>query len=220
MARSGFMDQQPERLKIGSQLRSPQEGTDLPRLLEQEVPALELTLRTYVWRAGLATGEALRDATLNLLSEVIQTALEQAAHYDRSRELRPWLLGIAANLIKRQQVERAKRSRREPLVGDLWDETPETPGETALLARLAALSTPSPEEAVEAQEQVEALLRLVSVGDQQVLRLAILEDYDGEHLARQLGITPVAARVRLHRALQRLRGAWERQQDWKAREQA
>lgn len=214
------MEQRLQRLQSGSRLRSPPEGADLPQLLEQEVPALELTLRYYVWRAGLVRTEALQDATLELLSEVIQTALEQAAHYDRSRELRPWLLGIAANLIKRQQVERAKRSRREPLVGDLWDETLETPDEAEVLVRLAALCSPSPEDIVEAQEQAKALLRLVSAEDQQVLRLAILKDYDGERLAQQLGITPVAARVRLHRALQRLRAAWERQQGGKAREQA
>lgn len=211
------MEQPPERLQSDARLRAPQAETNLSRLLEQEVPALELTLRYYVWRAGLVRAETLQDTTIELLDEVIQAALEQAAHYDRSRELRPWLLGIATNLIKRRQVEQAKRTYREPFLGDLWSTTLEASGEAEVLALLAS---PGPEDVVEAQEQAEALLRLVSVEDQQVLRLAILKDYDGERLAQHLGITPVAARVRLHRALQRLRAAWERQQGGKEREQA
>jgi DNA-directed RNA polymerase specialized sigma24 family protein len=42
------------------------------------------------------------------------------------------------------------------------------------------------------------------------LRLAVLHDLTGEALAQELGIKPGAARVRLHRALNRLREAWPR----------
>jgi DNA-directed RNA polymerase specialized sigma24 family protein len=53
------------------------------------------------------------------------------------------------------------------------------------------------------------MLALVAPEDQRVLRLAILADFQRETLARELGISPVAARVRLHRALNRLRSAWQ-----------
>jgi RNA polymerase sigma-70 factor (ECF subfamily) len=62
-------------------------------------------------------------------------------------------------------------------------------------------------EALEADENVRALLANVSADDAHVLRLAILNGLDGEALARELSITPGAARVRLHRALTRLRRA-------------
>ena len=52
----------------------------------------------------------------------------------------------------------------------------------------------------------------MSPEDQQLLRLAILEDYEREALARKLGVTPGTARMRLHRALRRLRVAWYEQQ--------
>jgi len=65
---------------------------------------------------------------------------------------------------------------------------------------------------VEANEQASLILALVSPADQHILRLAILLDCERETLARELGITPVAARVRLHRALNRLRVAWQEAQ--------
>jgi RNA polymerase sigma-70 factor (ECF subfamily) len=54
---------------------------------------------------------------------------------------------------------------------------------------------------------VAALLEHVPVSDREVLRLALIHELDGESLARALGVRPGAARVRLHRALGRLREA-------------
>ncbi|MBX3061605.1 MAG: hypothetical protein KF726_01440 [Anaerolineae bacterium] len=48
-------------------------------------------------------------------------------------------------------------------------------------------------------------MALVSVEDARLLKLAVLHDLDGDELAQELGITAGAARVRLHRALRRLR---------------
>jgi RNA polymerase sigma factor (sigma-70 family) len=48
--------------------------------------------------------------------------------------------------------------------------------------------------------------------DRNVLELAFLRDLDGEALAKELGIRPGAARVRLHRALLRLRDKMQRRQ--------
>ena len=78
-----------------------------------------------------------------------------------------------------------------------------------LFDRFAAL-TPGgddPAAALESDAAVAALLEHVPVADREVLRLALIHELDGESLARALGVRPGAARVRLHRALGRLREA-------------
>lgn len=64
---------------------------------------------------------------------------------------------------------------------------------------------------MEADEAVAEILGRISSDDAQVIRLAVLHDLNGEELGRVLDITRGAARVRLHRALNRLRAAWPRQ---------
>jgi RNA polymerase sigma-70 factor (ECF subfamily) len=63
----------------------------------------------------------------------------------------------------------------------------------------------SPNFDLETNEQVNLMLAGVAESDRQVLRMAILHELNGDSLARELGVTPGAARVRLHRALNRLR---------------
>jgi RNA polymerase sigma factor (sigma-70 family) len=118
-------------------------------------------------------------------------------------------LGIAANLIKRKQAGCATRNRREPLVRDLCSPAQAAVSEDELFDRLAALDVSDLAQDLEANEEVSAILAHVSEDDQRVLRLAVLHDLNGDELAQALGVTPGAARVRLHRALNRLREAWQ-----------
>ena len=60
---------------------------------------------------------------------------------------------------------------------------------------------------------VDVLLAALAPDDEHVLRLAIMNGLDGVSLAKALKITPGAARVRLHRALGRLRVVYTRQQE-------
>jgi DNA-directed RNA polymerase specialized sigma24 family protein len=123
-------------------------------------------------------------------------------------------LGIAANLIKRRQAERATRDRREPLVSDLCSDAQNALSEDELFDRVASLAAENPIADWEANKAASAILAYVSGDDRWVLRLAILHDLSGEALALELGTKPGAARVRLHRALNRLRTAWsERPED-------
>ncbi len=89
-------------------------------------------------RAGLAGDE---DALGELLNSVVVEALAHAQRYDPARPPRAWLLGIAANLVRRRQVEMAQRNRREPLAGDLVDGSQAGLGEDELFERLAAHSS-------------------------------------------------------------------------------
>jgi RNA polymerase sigma factor (sigma-70 family) len=166
------------------------------------------TLRYYVVRAGLADGGDAAPAAVELLSEVVVEALEHADRFRPSGQPMAWLLGIAANLIRRKQVERALRNRREPLVRDLYTGAQDDLSEDEFYDRVASLTVGEPTGEWEANEAASAILALVSEGDRRVLRLAVLHDMNGEALAQELGIKPGAARVRLYRALKRLREAW------------
>lgn len=173
-----------------------------------EREALLGTLRLYVLRAGLAQGQGVDAAAEELLGEVTMQAAASADRFRPAARPMPWVLGIAANLIKRQQVARAKRATREPLVADLAGRRSEGLSEAELFDRLGAVAATNPGQELEADEAVAEMLARVSRDDAEVIRLAVLHDLNGAELGRVLDITPGAARVRLHRALNRLRAAW------------
>jgi RNA polymerase sigma factor (sigma-70 family) len=182
----------------------------LRHFIEEETTALLGTLQFYVVRAGLVNGQGATLAAVELLNKVVVEALEHADRFRPSGQPMAWLLGIAANLIKREQAERARRERREPLVRDLYPSLQDTLSEDELFDRLATLAATDPGKALERDDAVSAILGHVSENDQTVLRLAILYGLDGRAVAQELGIKPGAARVRLHRALNRLRDALAR----------
>ncbi len=185
------------------------EKSRLREFIEHESGALLSTLRTYLWRAGLAgRGEPLDVAAQDLLNELIAEALAHEDRFDPTRPPRAWLLGIAANLIKRRQTDLARRDRREPLLRDLAAAMQDDMDDGELFDRVAALT------ALDIQQDAAAdLLASVAPADAQVLQLALLNGLDGDSLARELGISPGAARVRLHRAIQRLRAAYHAQEE-------
>jgi RNA polymerase sigma-70 factor (ECF subfamily) len=189
--------------------------TLLRRFIEEHAETLLGTLRYYIARAGLAKRQGATLAAVELLNEVTVEALEHADRFRPSGQPMAWLLGIAANLIKRKQAGRATRNRREPLVRDLYPHARAAISEDELFDRLAALDVSDLAQDLEASEGVSAILAHVSENDQRVLRLAVLHDLNGRELAQALGVTPGAARVRLHRALNRLRDAWQAQEQQK-----
>jgi RNA polymerase sigma factor (sigma-70 family) len=180
----------------------------LRQFIAGESEALLGTLRYYVVRAGLADGRDAAPVATELLNEVVVQALEHADRFRPSGQPMAWLLGIAANLIRRRQAERATRERREPLVRDLCSSAQDGVSEDELFDRVASLAAGGPIADWEANEAASAILAHVSANDRRVLQLAVLHGLNGEGLAQELGIKPGAARVRLHRALNRLREAW------------
>lgn len=186
----------------------------LAQFIEANANALLATLRSYVWHAGLVESAQIPDTALELMSQVVVEALAHADRFESMCSPMAWLLGIAANLIKRKKVEKAKQYGRELNVRDLRkvQQFEPTLSDDELFDLVADLRVENWEQDVEAKERAEAMLRLVSAEDQQVLRLAILHELNGEMLARELRIKPGAARVRLHRALDHLREAWIRRE--------
>ena len=108
----------------------------LRRFLEDETEPLLKTLRFYLLRSGLASDQALALAADELLNEVTVEALEHADRFRPSGQPRAWLLGIAANLIKRKQYERSRLMQREPLVRDLNSRDEESLSDDELFDRL------------------------------------------------------------------------------------
>jgi RNA polymerase sigma-70 factor (ECF subfamily) len=175
------------------------------------------TIRSYVLRMGLAQGQAVPDVALDVFQEVAVEALDHIDRFRLDGQPMAWLLGIAVNVIKRKKVAMAKQYQREVAFGHLALMLQEPCSEDELVDLIAPFTLPDPDQDVEANEQAGLILSLVSREDQQVLRLAVLRDFEREALARELGITPVAARVRLHRALNRLRFAWH---EWQRQQQS
>ncbi len=197
---------QPVALAVQRALRASLEGNAAPLLG---------AIRIYVRRLGLAQGDEVGPVALDVLQDVALEALAHAERFTPSRAPQAWLLGIAVNVIRRKKVDRARRARREVPIQQVFPVFEEAEAERASETghgsdtrdgSAAQVATGS-EIALEAHEQAEGLLALIPAEEREVLRLAILEDFDGDELAERLGVTPGAARMRLHRALGRLRAA-------------
>lgn len=181
------------------------------RFLQENETRLSGIICSYIVRMGLARGENVR----LLAAEVFQDAtLELLAHAERLDPERPphaWFLRVAANILKRKRASFARRYRFEVLVSDLAGRT-QIDDENDILDQLMADHVPGPEQLLTAHEHVREILALVGENDAEILRLALVLDLDAEQIAERLGIRVGAARVRLHRALQRLRAAWKRRE--------
>lgn len=178
----------------------------LKQFVESEAELLLKILRAYAVRFGVATPHTASAVAAELLSELVIEALRHAHRYDQQRQPMAWLLGIAVNLIKRRRASRVRLERREPLLRDLAGDDADHLSDGELFDRFVALTASGPGHAAEPSEQLDALLAYLPEDERRLLRLAALHDMNGELLARELGISPGAARVRLHRALKRLRG--------------
>src|SRR5207248_4057217 len=91
----------------------------IAEFLTDNVASLLGTLRSYVQRMGLARGEEVSAAAVEVLQEVVVEALDHADRFNPTGQPMAWLLGIAINVIKRKKVELAKRSQRELSIGEI-----------------------------------------------------------------------------------------------------
>ena len=173
-------------------------------VIDTERTQLLKTLRFYALRAGLATSRDGDTVAQDLLNETVFEALRSLHRLKPEMNPHPWLLGIALNLIKRRQAELAKRERREPLVRDLLPDSEFALSDDDLFDQLPQLVETAIDE-IEVKDEIADMLSHLSESDRHLLKLAVAHDMNGEALARDLQISAGAARVRLHRALNRLR---------------
>jgi len=186
---------------------SPHENRkELFQFLNAEMDSLTGILRVYALRAGLPGDE---DTTGELLNSVAVEALAHSERYDPTRPPRAWLLGIAANLVRRRQAEMVRLNQREPLAGDLVNGEQTSLGEDELFELLANHSKATPSQdihsEIEARDRLTTALMALSVDERRIVRLFAGSNLDGDAMAAALHVTPGAARVRLHRVLAHLR---------------
>src|SRR5262249_43273943 len=126
----------------------------------------------------------------DLTADVFVAAIESASSYRRSRgEPVAWLFGIARNVVARERRRSAKELRATTRVRGR-----ELVGEDDLVAS---------QERIDAEATARALyeeMAHLSAAERAVLELVALDGLTVGEAARALGIGPVAARVRLHRA--------------------
>jgi len=135
----------------------------------------------------------------DLTADVFVAAIESAGSYRRGRgEPQAWLFGIARNVVADEWRRSAKERRASVRIRgrELVDEDD-----------LAALH-----ERIDGESAARALhaeLTQLPAGERAVLELVALDGLSVGEAASALGISTVAARVRLHRARRRLRNRLE-----------
>lgn len=127
-----------------------------------------------------------RHAAEDIVQEGLLSAFAKLEGFDRSRGLRPWLVGIVTN----RAIDEARRRKRAPTTGS------DSSHEPAAVDRVA---TPS-RDLREALEALDAESRAILV-------LRHVLDYRSGEIAELLGLTAGGVRTRLKRSLDELRTA-------------
>jgi len=123
------------------------------------------------------------------LAETFLVAWRRLDDVPAGEAARPWLLAVARRVLANQR--RGERRR-----GGLAER----------LGQELTTQLPAPEEGAEAA-RIRAALAALSDDDRELVLLAGWEELTPAQIAVVLGIRPVAARSRLHRARRRLRAA-------------
>lgn len=181
----------------------------LQAFISQHHHQLTATLRLYIIRSGLADSDSAEQLALDLLSDVTVEALDHAERFDSARHPMSWLLGIGANLIKQRLDARYKREKREPLVRDLYAAHADVMSDGELFDLLATYVEDG--RSLDDDLIVTEMLNQLTPDERQIIRLAVIHDLNGDALAEALSIKPGAARMRLHRALRRLRALYHQE---------
>ncbi|MEV0145585.1 MULTISPECIES: RNA polymerase sigma factor [unclassified Nonomuraea] len=147
-------------------------------------------LHRYVLRR---LGDALAD---DIVADTFLDAFRQRARYDLTRvDARPWLYGIAANLIGKHRRTEVRFYRALARSG--VDEVAESYADR-VEARVAASA---------AQRELAGALAALPAAEREVLLLVAWADLSYDEAAAALGIPVGTVRSRLHRARKRTRAA-------------
>ena len=140
-----------------------------------------------------------RDAADELLGETFRVAFERRATFDCTREsARPWLYGIATNLLAKHRRTEARRLRA-------MERLALAHGDDGMADAVA--------DALDAQQTVGLVLDAIAAlpdGERDALLLFVWEELDYEDIAAALGIPVGTVRSRLHRARARLQAVTDR----------
>jgi RNA polymerase sigma-70 factor (ECF subfamily) len=173
--------------------------SDMSKLFDQHAAAL---LRFFMRRTFD------HQIALDLVGETYAVALESRGRF-RGRtlhEARPWLYGIATNLVndyfRSGQIERRAMDRLKLEVADPDD------NDIARIDELAGIS--------ELRQAVAIAVTELPPDHRQALELRIIHQRDYDEVARTLGVSEQTARARVSRALKKLREKLEATQPQEA----
>jgi len=170
--------------------------------------AYELMVRRYGARL-LATALRLmkrEDAAADVVQEAYLSAFRAIDRFSGESRLSTWLHRIVVNAALMRL--RSRRRRREELIDDLLPNFDET-GHFAEPQSDWGASADQLLERKDARAMVRAAIASLPEGYRTVLVLRDVEDLDTGEVARILGVTSNAVKVRLHRARQALRSLIE-----------
>ncbi|MEM9380266.1 MAG: sigma-70 family RNA polymerase sigma factor, partial [Planctomycetota bacterium] len=125
----------------------------------------------------------------DVLQATFLAAMESSGGFDRDQQVRPWLAGILVNQARRHVAREARSVRDEDVRTPAAHEPPE-------IARMREL-----------ESKLDEALGDLRPRDREVLVPLLKKDAAPVAIARDLGVAPGTARVRIHRALARLRRA-------------
>jgi len=148
------------------------------------------TVHRYLSRR---VGRSLAD---DLTAETFLVAFRQRERYDtRHPDARPWLYGIATNLLRRSQRAEIRQYRALARTG--LDPVGQH-GEDDVVARVVASA---------AHRRLAAVLAKLPAGERSTLLLVAWEQLTYEEVARALDVPVGTVRSRLHSARKRIRAA-------------
>jgi RNA polymerase sigma factor (sigma-70 family) len=179
----------------------------LERFLAQEHTDLLRVLKTYARKIYSTPGEREENAR-ELLTQTAKVLLEKAPEFDLTQSPRPFFMRIASNIIKQMIEERGKSFQRHISVDSTRDI--EREGEfTDLWERLAISGRPGndPAKTTVGELWVAETLSHLSESDRKLIEMSVINTMSGEEIAEILGINHGAVRVRISRAMEKLRKA-------------
>ena len=171
--------------------------------LQENLEVLLRTLRVFVLKAGLAEGPGVHQMAEDLLGNVITIALQKADTFRSGTLPKSWILGIAAKVTMQEQRRTFRRNQRERSIEGFAEESG--------LDWWSEVMIPGPEDEVLSRANVQRMLSVASEADRRLVTLYIVQNTSIEDIAGELEISTGAARVRLCRALKRIRKALEEQ---------
>ncbi|MFD7711118.1 RNA polymerase sigma factor [Streptomyces sp. NPDC059786] len=137
------------------------------------------------------------EAAEDLMAETFTTAFQRRHTYDLERaDARPWLFGIATNLVSRHRRAEARRFKALARVPEPVEH--EEPVAERAVARAGATGV---------RRELAAALSELSARHRDVVLLVAWAGLDYEEAAHALGVPVGTVRSRLHRARSRLREA-------------
>lgn len=174
---------------------------DISRIIVEHHQTLTRLFHLYISRAGLSDQVSPDE----LLNDVTVVAMSKSDEWPHIHNPLAWLIGIGINRLRKIRDTLAKQRQREPFVRDIYHNVENAMSDGELFDLINLLTGPDPAQTIETRTLVSSWLALLEPEEQQILELAIVFELNGNMLAKELGCSPGTARMRLHRALKRLR---------------